>query len=118
MFAAAADHEASHVVQKHKRNLLLVAVHDEPCGLVGTVVVDDTAHLQFAFFVLHHQALVGDNANRPTVYPGISTEDGFAIVLLKFFHLAVVHHALYDVEHVVRFQVASGEHAIEFFRIF
>src|SRR5206468_47912 len=60
------DHEPGDVLKENDRQSGLVAVHDEPRGLVGAVGVNHAAHLDSFFFGAHLQTLIRDDANCAT----------------------------------------------------
>jgi len=117
MFAAAADHKTSYIVQKDKGNFLLVTVHNEPRGFIGTIVINDPTHLQFSLFVFYHQPLICHNAHGPSLYPGITTKDRFAMMFLKLLKFTIVNDSFNHLNHVVRLTATHGENVIYLFRI-
>ncbi len=89
LFTAGAYHKTGYILQEYQRDLFLVAVHDKAGCFIGTVVVNNAAHLHFAFLALHHFTLVGYNAYGPAIDAGITAEDGFAIILFKLIELRI-----------------------------
>ena len=85
MFTAAAYHKAGNILQKNKRNFFLIAVHNKTRSFIGTVIVNNAAHLHFAFFVFYNQALIGNNANCPAINSCITAYNCFTIFFFKLF---------------------------------
>ncbi len=115
MFAAGANHKSGDILQENERNLFLVAVHDKTGCLVGAVVIDHSAHLDFTFSSFDHLALVGDDADGPALDAGIAAEDGFAVVFLELLECGIVDDAADDLRHIVGARGVRREEAIEVF---
>src|SRR5262249_43423831 len=114
-----ADHEAVDVVQKDKRNTVLVAVEDETRGFFGGFRVDDAAELD-AFLIGMGRVgsdvlfLVGNDADSPAADARVAAEQSFAVFGAVFLELAAVDEAADDFAHVVLFGGIAGEDAVEF----
>ena len=123
VLGARAHHEARHVLHEHEGDLLLVAVHHEPRGLVGGVGVDDAAGLELVGLGLlaglggDDGALVGDDADAPAVDAGVAAEEGLAVAGLVLGPRAGVDDAREQVAHVVRRVAGLGEHGEHLLRV-
>ena len=118
MFAPAAHHETSNVLQEDQRDLFLVAVQDESCCLIRTVVIDHAAHLHFTFPAFYDLALVGYDAHRPAIDPGIAAKDALAVVFFELIEIRFVDDALNHIHHIIWLVVICREQSIDIFRIF
>ena len=120
VLGARADHEAGHVLEEHQRDALLVAVHDEPRGLVGRVGVDHPARLHLvgvrllARLRLDDLPLVGDDAHAPPVDAGVAAEERLAVASFVLRPRVGVHDAREEVACVVGLVARLGHEAVEF----
>src|SRR6185437_5242352 len=115
MFAAGTYHEPRNVLQEDKGYFFLVAVQNETGRLVRAVVINDAAHLHFPFPRFDDLALIGDDADCPSIDTGIAAEDSFPVVFLEVFKNGIVRDTGNDVHHIVGFRGVGREDAIEFF---
>ena len=72
-------HEAGHILEKHQRNLLLVAVENKPRSLIGTFTINYAADLHLSFPCLRDKPLVGDNSHCPPIDTCICGYQGLPI---------------------------------------
>src|SRR6201999_1438280 len=114
-----ADHEAVDVVQENQRDAVLVAVHDEACGLFGGFSVDDAAELD-AFLIGTARKrgdvlfLIGDDADGPAANARVSAQNGLAVFGAVFLELAGVDDTGDDFAHVILLAGIVGKGAIDF----
>ena len=95
------DHEPWHVHQEHKRDRVCIAEVDEPCSLVGGVVVEDPAELL---------GLVGDDPRGPPPEPRQAGDDRLRELRLDVEVAAVVDDPANHLVHVVRLAVRLRQH--------
>src|SRR5689334_4629138 len=101
MLTTRAYHKTSHILQKHKRYLFLIAIHNKAGCLIGAIIIYHTSHLHFPLLALYHHALVGNDAYGPAIYPGITAQNGFAIIFLELFQTGIVYNTLDDLLHII-----------------
>ena len=97
------DHKTGDVLQEYQGNLLLVAIGDKSCGLVGRIGIYYPSKTHFSVFGPDYLTLIGHNTNSPSIYPGISGKYGFSITLLILLKIRIINQALNNIKHVVRF---------------
>src|SRR6266849_4694057 len=115
-----ADHEAVYVVQKNKRNSVLVAVENEARRFFRGLGVNHAAKFD-AFLVraarqrLHVLFLIRHNPDGPAADAGVSAKKSFAVLRAVFFEFACVHDAGDDFPHVVLFAGIARKYPIDVF---
>ena len=118
MFAFAAHHKSSYILQKHQRDFFLVTIQNETCGFIGTIAINHTTQLHFAFLIFYHQTLIGNNTYSPTINSCIATNNCFAIIFFKFIQAIRIYNTINNIEHIIGFGIPFALHTINFFDIF
>jgi len=102
-------------VQENQWYFFLIAVHNKTRRFICRLRINYAAELHFALAAAHHQSLVGNNAHRPAIDAGSSTDECFTVLRLVFIKLGVVAKAFQNFAHIVGFCTAIGINAIDFF---
>src|SRR5215467_7891480 len=118
-FRILADHEAVHIMQKHKRDAVLVTVQNEARGLLRRLGIDHTTKLD-AFLVgaaresLHVLFLVRNDSDRPATDASIAAKQRLAILGAVFLEFTRIHKTRNDFSHVVLLGGIAREYPIDF----
>ena len=106
-------------MEKHKRDQVLVAVHDEARGFFGGLGVDDAAELDaFVAFVvglLRVKFLVGDDAYGEASDARVAADHRFAILRLVLIEAAFIHDARENLLHIIGTRGRGVVGAVDFF---
>ena len=82
VFTSATNHKTGDILQEYQWNFFLIAIKNESCCLFGAVIIDHATHLHFTLFTFNDLSLVRYNSYSPSINPGITAQNRFAIILL------------------------------------
>src|SRR5688500_14591752 len=118
MFASAAYHKTGHIPEEQKRNSFLVTIHNEPRGLISTVVVDHTTHLHFTLPAFYYFSLVGYYTNCPTIYSSVAANNRLSVISLELFKRVIINQPFDDIKHIIRPGIINRYDGIQFSGVF
>src|SRR2546426_8381940 len=104
-----ADHETVYVVQKNKRNAILIAIENEARSFFSGLGINHAAKFN-SFLIgaarqcLHMFFLIRDDADGPAANAGVSAKKSFAVLRAVLFELARIDGARDDLLHVILFR--------------
>src|SRR5690606_12106911 len=111
--ALPADHEAVDVLEKDERQMVLVAGHNEPRGLLGGFHVQHAPELELIFRIFYPVMLAGHDAHRVTANARRSTHERLAELRLVFQERIAIHNAFENVAHLVITARIAGKEGID-----